>query len=277
MAGAAYVIAIANLKGGVAKTTTSINLGADRGRNVLLVDLDAQQDLCAALQVRIPRPGLADVLLSSAFFDSGDLSETFVHSHGMTVSGGYGLTRAERELAVNGTWENALKRALEPHLHRFDYVLLDCAPSASCLTTNALVASRNVVIPIQTEFLAANQLPSIMSAVDDIRSRLNPRLKVSGFLPTMFDRRSRHALAVMEHIAVQAHLWGVPAFRPIPKTVRLAEASEAGHPIRRYAEDSEPALAYDALAAEVDRDREARLQLSRLGSTAPAPRVTAYA
>lgn len=250
------VIAIANRKGGVAKTTTTISLGAalaERGRRVLLVDLDAQQDLCAALRVPMPRPGLADALLSMAFFETEQLAEAFVEAHGMTIAGGYGVAEAERQLSSHRNWQRALKLALKPHLHRFDFVLLDCAPSINCLTTNALAAADEVVIPIQTEFLAANQLPCIMSAVDDIRSRLNPGLRVTGFLPTMFDARSRHALSIMEHIALQAHLWGVKAFRPIPKAVRFAEAAEAGRPISRYAPSSLPAYAYQSLAEDIDR------------------------
>ena len=265
---------IANRKGWVAKTTTTINLGAslaERGRRVLLIDLDSQQDLCAALRVPMPRPGLADVLVSSAMFDTADLSEAFVKVHGMTVAGGYGIADAERQLPLHRSWETTLKRTLAPHLHRFDYVLFDCAPSINSLTTNALTAAREVLIPIQTEFLAANQLPGIMSAVDDIRSRLNSGLKVSGFLPTMYDRRSRHALGIMEHIALQAHLWGVRAFKPIPKAVRFAEAAEAGQSISRYAPESLPARCYQALAFEIDRDRIARLQPGVMPLLDPRP------
>jgi chromosome partitioning protein len=254
----ARVVAIANRKGGVAKTTTAVNLGAAlsaRGRRVLLVDLDAQQDLCSALRVPMPRPGLADALLSIALFGSGNLSEAFVRAHGLTIAGGYGVAEAERELTLHKDAAGTLKRALAPHLSRFDFVLLDCAPSIHCLTASALAAARDVVIPVQTEFLAANQLPGIMSAIDEIRSKLNPGLKVAGFLPTMFDGRSRHALGVMEHIASQAHLWGVRAFKPIPKSVRFAEASGAGLPISRYAPDSLAARAYEFLADEIDRSR----------------------
>ncbi|MGH9319543.1 MAG: ParA family protein [Vicinamibacteria bacterium] len=260
----ARVIAIANRKGGVAKTTTTIHLGAalaQRGRRVLLVDLDAQQDLCAALRVAMPRPGLADTLLGIALFGSGNLASSFVRTDGVTVAGGYGIAEAERELSLHKNRENALKLALAPHLQSFDFVLMDCAPSIHCLTASALAAARDILIPIQTEFLAANQLPGIMCTIDDIRSRLNPGLKVAGFLPTMFDGRSRHALAVMERIAVQAHDWGVRAFKPIPRSVRFAEAAEAGQTISRHAPDSFAARAYEALADDIDRSCRARIEL----------------
>ncbi len=271
----ARVVAIANRKGGVAKTTTAVNLGAAlsaRGRRVLLVDLDPQQDLCSALRVPMPRPGLADALLGIALFGSGNLGDAFVKVHGLTVAGGYGIAEAEKELGLHKNREEALRRALAPHLARFDFVILDCAPSIQCLTTSALACARDVIVPVQTEFLAANQLRGIMSTIDDIRSRLNPGLKVSGFLPTMFDGRSRHALEVMERIASQAHLWGVRAFKPIPKSVRLSEASGAGLPVLKYAPESSAARAYDVLAADVDLSPGAGVGLDRFQRTPASAR-----
>jgi chromosome partitioning protein len=192
----------------------------------------------------------------------------------MTIAGGCGMAEAERQLVQHGHSENALKRALAPYLHRFDYVLLDCAPSLNYLTANALTAASEVLIPIQTEFLAANQLPSIMSAVDDIRSKFNPRLKVAGFLPTMYDGRTLHALGTMERIALQAHMWGVRAFRPIPKAIRLAEAAEAGRPVSQYAPDSLAARAYRALAAEMEPFQRVRAAVPTVSSFQPRVRRT---
>lgn len=257
----ADVIAIAHRKGGVGKTTTAVNLGAAlarRGRSVLLVDLDAQQALCVMLAVTIPTPGLADVILSKAFFSSGDLSEAFVEAHDMTVAGGYGIAEAEGELAVNGDWESALKHALEPHLESFDYVLLDCPSSASCLTTMALVAARKVLVPVQTEFLAVGQLPGIMSAVEDARLKLNPDLRIGAFVPTMHDRRSKHARVALAKVEQQAEIWDVRVFDPVPRAVRLADAGGAGVPIFELAPKSAAAAAYRELAVRIESDRPER-------------------
>jgi chromosome partitioning protein len=253
----ARTIAIANLKGGVGKTTTTtINLGAalvERGHRVLLVDLDTQQDLFASLGARTPRPGLADVLFSILVFEKAYLSEAFAKVFGMTVAGGYGLAQAESQLSPHRDSESALKFALAPHLDLFDFVLLDCGPSMSYLTLSALMAAEEVLIPIQTEFLAWKQLPGIMSAVESIRARLNPKLKVTGFVPTMYDGRTRHALEILEQIAVQANRYGVRAFKPVPKTIRFAEAAASGRPVSQYAPASSAALAYDSLALEIER------------------------
>jgi chromosome partitioning protein len=209
-----------------------------------------------------------------AFFATADLSNAFVKVSGMTIAGGCGMGEADRQLLQHGSSETALKRALAPHLHRFDYVLLDCAPSLNCLTANALTAASEVLIPIQTEFLAANQLPCIMSAVDDIRSKLNPRLTVAGFLPTMYDGRTRHALGIMEQIALQAHMWGVRAFRPIPKAVRLSDAAQVGQPVSQYAPDSLAARSYGTLASEIDTSHRVRAAVPTVSCFQPRVRGT---
>jgi len=252
----ARTIAVANLKGGVGKTTTTISLGAalaEKGYRVLLVDLDIQQDLCASLEVPTPRPGLADVLFNILLFERAELSEAFVEAHGMTVAGGYGLQQLEMQLNPHKDSESALKFALASHLDHFDIVLLDCSPSIGYLTRGALMAADDVLIPIQTEFLALNDLPGIVSAVTSVKERLNPRLKIAGFLPTMYDGRTRHALEILEEVAAQAKRHGVPAFNPIPKTIRLAEASASGRPITQYAPESSAALAYRKLAIDIER------------------------
>lgn len=251
----ARIIAIANQKGGVGKTTTTISLGAalaDMGRRVLLVDLDGQQSLCSALKIPKPKPGLADVLFSKVFFDRAELSEILVDAWKMTVAGGYGLANLDSPLSGYGSSSAALKEVLAPHLHLFDFVLLDCGPSIHFLTTSGLVAAEEVLVPVQTEFLALEMLPGIMATVQDIRTRLNPRLRVSGFVPTMYDRRTRHSLAVLETIAVQANRYRVPAFKPIPRTIRIAEAAATGRPFTQYDPNSPAAHAYRALATEID-------------------------
>jgi len=274
----ARTIAIANLKGGVGKTTTTISLGAalvERGYRVLLVDLDIQQDLCASLEVSTPRPGLADVLFSIVLFKNAELSEAFVEVRGLTVAGGYGLQQVETQLNPLKDSESALKFALAPHLDQFDIVLLDCGPSIGYLTRGALTAADDVLIPIQTEFLALNDLPGIMSAVASIKARLNPRLKVTGFVPTMYDGRTRHGLEILEEIAAQAKRHGVPAFNPIPKTIRLAEASASGRPITQYAPESSAALAYHRLAIEIERCGELKNSTGSVASPAVFSRPVA--
>ena len=262
----AHIIAIANRKGGVGKTTTTISLGAalaERGARVLLVDLDSQQNLCASLGARPPKPGLADVLFTKAFLDVGELGEILVDAGGMAIAGGYGLSNLESQLRGYGIgWQHVLKTALTSESELFDFVLLDCNPSLDCLTTIALAAADEILVPVQTEFLAANQLSGIMAAVDDIRATFNPKLEVAGFLPTLFDVRTRHAVEVLMKISTEADRYGARLFHPIPRTIRMAEAAARGEPICKYAPKSTAALAYQAVAAELDRSHELDEMLS---------------
>jgi chromosome partitioning protein len=215
----AYSLAIAHRKGGVGKTTTTISLGAAlaaRGRRVLLVDLDPQQNLTTSLKAPKKKPGLADVLSTAVLLETAELSDTFVDVCGMTVVGGYELASAGNYLSFYKDAEKALKWAIEPQSCQFDFVLMDCGPSMSFFTISALAAADALLVPVQTEFLALSQIPAIMSTVEDVRRRLNPELEVCGFLPTMFDNRTRHSLEVLEQIepAGLGHVASSPFPRP---------------------------------------------------------------
>lgn len=253
----ARIIAIANRKGGVGKTTTAVSLGAalaERGKRVLLVDLDSQQSLCDSLRVRVPKPGLADVLFSQLLLGVGYLEEVFADVGNIAVVGGYDLDRTDAQLSSYGSgWEHALDLALGTASSRFDFVLLDCSPSLGCLTVNALTAADQLLVPVQTEFLAVSQLASILSAAERVRATTNPKLEVTGFLPTLFDVRTRHSVEVLMKISSEADRYRVRLFRPIPRTVRIAEAAARGKPVTQYAPRSDAAMAYAALAAEIER------------------------
>lgn len=254
----ARIIAIANRKGGVGKTTTAVSLGAalaGRGRRVLVVDLDSQQNLCVSLRVRAPKPGLGDVLFSQLLLGVGSLGDVLVEAGDFTIVGGFDLELTDAQMNCYGTgWEHALQMALEPESSRFDFVLLDCSPSLGCLTVNALTAADQVLVPVQTEFLAVSQLASIMAAVERVRATTNPRIGVAGFLPTLFDARTRHSVEVLMRISTEADRYRARVFRPIPRTVRVAEAAARGEPISRYAPRSDAAIAYESLAIELERD-----------------------
>jgi chromosome partitioning protein len=241
----------------VGKTTTTISLGAAlaaRGRRVLLVDLDPQQNLSTSLKAPKKKPSLADVLSTAVLLETAELSDAFVEVCGMTVAGGYELANAENYLSFYKDAEKALKWAIEPQSYQFDFVLMDCGPSMSFFTISALAAADALLVPIQTEFLALSQIPAIMSSVEDVRRRLNPALEIFGFLPTMFDTRTRHSREILEQIAVQARRFGTRGFKPVPKTVRMAEASSSGRPISTYAPSSPAAIAYDDLAGRLERE-----------------------
>ena len=217
------------------------------------MDLDPQQNLCTSLRALQRKPGLADILTTAALLETAEMSTAFVEACGMTVVGGYKLASAESYLSYYKDGEKALKWALAPQSRRFDFVLMDCGPSISFFTISALAAANALLVPIQTEFLALNQLPAIMSTVQNVRRELNPALEVAGLVPTMFDSRTRHSLEVIEQIAAQAGRYRVRGFKPIPKTVRMAEAAASGQPISKYAPQSGATLAYEALADEIDR------------------------
>jgi chromosome partitioning protein len=251
--GPAKVIAMCNQKGGVGKTTSTINLGAalaEYGRRVLLVDMDPQGALSAGLGVPHyelektihnvlvePRVSIDDVLLSTRV------------KHMDLVPSNIDLSAAEIQLVNEVGREQTLGRALHPVLDRYDYVLIDCQPSLGLLTVNGLACADGVVIPTECEFFALRGLALLNGTVDKVCERLNPKLEISGILLTRYDPRTVNAREVMARVVEQ---FGDLVFDTvITRTVRFPETSVAGEPITTWAPKSVGAIAYRALAREV--------------------------
>jgi chromosome partitioning protein len=248
----ARILAVANQKGGVGKTTTSINLAAGlamAGRRVLLVDLDPQGNatMGSGVDKRTLRATVYHVLLGSA-----TLPSVRVRSQ----SGGYDLIPANRELAGAEVElvdlperETRLKRALETVEGAYDYVLIDCPPALNLLTVNGLTAAQAVMIPMQCEYYALEGLSDLVQTIKKVRAHLNPGLEIEGLLRTMYDPRNTLAQQVSDQL--QQH-FGEKVYRTvIPRNVRLAEAPSHGVPAMSFDRQSKGALAYLALAGEV--------------------------
>jgi chromosome partitioning protein len=241
------VLAIANQKGGVAKTTTTHTLGvalARRGRRVLLVDLDAQA--CLSFSCGLDPDALtlsvADILLDRHKLCDVATGVNEVHLVPATID----LARAEVELRSQRDCDFALRDALRVSLDDYDDVLLDCAPSLGILTVNALTAADEVVIPVQCEALAHRGIAQLLDTVDEVRKFTNPAVRVRGVVATMFDARVRHGRQVLDDIPRR---FGLPVLEPpIPKSVRFAEAPLHGCTILDHAPDSPGARAYEQLA-----------------------------
>lgn len=244
----ARVVAVANQKGGVAKTTTVAALGAafaEQGRRVLLVDLDAQACLTFSLGLD---PESVDVSVHEVLTGRADAADA-VHE----TDDGVDLLPATIELAGADAVllsrpgrEFVLRTALEPLLESYDVVLLDCSPSLGVLTLNALTAASEVLIPLQCEMLSHRGVGQLLDTVTDVQRILNPGLRVLGILPTMFDGRTTHARAVLADLPER---YGVPVLEPaIPKSVRFAEAPAVGRSVLATARSSKGAAAYRDVA-----------------------------
>jgi chromosome partitioning protein len=251
--GPAKVIAMCNQKGGVGKTTSTINLGAalaEYGRKVLLVDLDPQGALSAGLGV--PHYELAHTvhnLLVEPRVDIDDvLMQTRVENLDLVPSN-IDLSAAEIQLVNEVGREHSLARALRPVLDRYDYLLVDCQPSLGLLTVNGLACADGVVIPTECEYFSLRGLALLTDTVEKVRDRLNPKLEISGILLTRYDPRTVNSREVMARVVER---FGDLVFDTvITRTVRFPETTVAGEPITTWAPKSSGALAYRALAREV--------------------------
>jgi chromosome partitioning protein len=247
----ARVVAVANQKGGVAKTTTVAALGAaftEAGRRVLLVDLDAQACLTFSLGID---PEAVEVAVDDVLLGRVDAKEAVLATEdGMDlIPSTIELAGADAQLLARPGREFVLRTVLEPLEDDYDVVLVDCSPSLGVLTLNALTAAGEVLIPLQCEMLSHRGVGQLLDTVADVRKILNPDLSVLGMLPTMFDGRTTHARAVLADLPQR---YGVPVLSPpIPKSVRFAEAPAVGRSILASARGSKGAAAYREVAASV--------------------------
>lgn len=249
----ATIIALTNQKGGVGKTTTTINLGAclvETGRKVLLVDFDPQGSLSVGLGINphTLERSIYNLLLSREFSPEDVITES--STPGLDIlPANIDLSAAEVQLVSEVAREQTLQRVLNKLRSQYDYILIDCAPSLGLLTINALTASDWVIMPLELEFFALRGIALLTDTIDKVQDRLNPDLKVLGLLGTMYDSRTLHAREVLERI-VEA--FGDKVFHTVIKrTVRFPETTVAGEPITSYASSSPGAQAYRQLAREV--------------------------
>jgi chromosome partitioning protein len=249
----ARVISLANQKGGVGKTTTTINLGAalaEHEKRVLLVDFDPQGALSVGMGINPLSLDFTvyNVLLDRTLEPASAIMKTATPGVDLLPSN-IDLSAAEVVLVSEVAREQALKRALSSIKHDYDYVLIDCQPSLGLLTVNALTASDTVIIPLECEYFALRGMALLLDTLDKVRDRLNPELELQGIVLTLFDGRTLHAKEVLERVK---EAFGPKLFRTvIPKTIRFAEAPVAGEPILTYASDSKGSGAYRDLAKEV--------------------------
>jgi chromosome partitioning protein len=251
--GPARIVSLCNQKGGVGKTTTTINLGAalaELGRRVLLVDFDPQGALSVGLGVS---PGQLDRTVYTLLMDRRSTADDILlktNVAGMDLlPSNIDLSAAEVQLVGEVAREQTLLRALEPVCDDYDYVLIDCQPSLGLLTVNALTASHGVIIPLECEYFALRGVALLMQTIEKVRERLNPHLEVEGFLATMFDSRTVHAREVLSRLV---EVFGDAVYHTvINRTIRFPETTVVGRPITDYAPSSPGATAYRNLALEV--------------------------
>ena len=243
------IIAVSNQKGGVGKTTTSVNLAAcvaEKGKRVLLVDIDPQGNASSGLGVTERSPSIYDVLLGEESAENAVRKTEFDNLS--VLPSDMALAGAEIELVAIPERETLLRKALETVRSQFDYIFIDCPPSLSLLTLNAMTAADSVLIPMQCEYYALEGVGQLMNTLQLVKKRLNPALEIEGVVLTMLDGRTNLGLQVVQEVKkyFKSRVYG----SVIPRNVRLSEAPSHGEPINVYDARSTGAEAYRALAAE---------------------------
>ncbi len=248
----AYVLTLANQKGGVGKTTTAVNLAAFIGKkrkSVLVIDLDPQGNATSGLGID---KGELESTIYDVIVNDEPIKNAILESSAKNVNicpTNINLAGAEIELVNVMSREQVLKNAIKPVKNEYDYIIIDCPPSLSILTINALTASDGIIIPIQGEYYALEGLTQLVDTINIVKKKLNKNLSILGVVLTMFDRRTQLTRQVEEEVV---NYFGDKVFAThIPRNVRLAEAPSHGVAILDYDKNSKGSKAYEALATEV--------------------------
>ena len=245
-------IAIANQKGGVGKTTTAINLAASLAMNhkrVLLIDADPQANATSGLGVE---PKQMTSTIYECLVDEYPMTSAAVNTcvEGLDIVGSrIDLVGAELELINKENRENVLRRSIEGAKQAYDYILIDCSPSLGLITVNALTAADSVIIPVQAEYFALEGISKLLNTVRIIKSKLNPSLRIEGFLLTMYDARLRLANQIYEEL--KSHFGDMVFNTVIPRNIKLSEAPSHGLPAILYDPNSRGATSHLQLAKEL--------------------------